>query len=126
MFSKLKNNPRIRAGNRPSEGDLTLTKSKLSNTAPDFLEFFKTFGDAVIGDGFFHFYDRIADLDEHMAGMGLGPQNQNAWVFGDGDGDMGLIDKKTGEYYQIDHEDYAICSKRYENLGDFITFWLLR
>jgi len=126
MFEDFEKNPDVIAGDLPSDQELEFLRSKLGNLAPDFVKFVETFGSADIGEGFFHFYGQISDLDEHIQSMGLEAAGLNAWVFGDGDGDMGVIDKTTGEFYQISHESLAPFSNRYNSFREFLTEWILR
>ena len=124
LFDYLKGNDKIRSFGPWSDADIQNAQEKLGQTAPDFIEFVRTFGSADIHRGFFHFYSGIADLNEHLEGMELPAIKLDAWIFGDGDGDMGVIDKTTGECLQIDHEGYEIYS-RHNTFTDFIN-WILK
>lgn len=124
MFEKLIKNEDIKSYGPWSDSELKFASEMLGQLAPDFVAFVVKFGSANIGDGFFNFYSGIADLDDHLIGMGHEKMGLNAWIFGDGDGDMAVIEKSTGECLQIEHEGLTVF-KRHNSFTDFLT-WILR
>lgn len=127
MFEEFENNPDDVMAQEPSnKEDVEFLKTTLVGLAPDFVAFVEKFGSANIGEGFFDVYGWILDLDEHLSSMGHEKLGLNGWVFGDGDGDMGVIDKETGEFFQVCHESADILSPRFKTFSEFLRNWLLR
>lgn len=120
MFEYLENHSEFTSHGLESNEDLSLAKERLNGLAPDLSYFIEKFGHADIGDGYLTVYAWVEDLAYYVTTLGAEKPDVDAWVFGDRDGDLFAIDKKTGEVIEFDHESSTISTLRYKSFSAFI------
>jgi len=120
MFEYLENHSEFKSYGPDSEQDVILAKEKLKGLAPDFIAFIEKFGRVDIDDGYLTVYSWVEDLAYYVTTLGLEKPNVDAWVFGEREGDLFAIDKKTGNVIEFDHESSTISTLKQKSFSEFI------